>query len=104
MSFLRGMTQPWVEHQPDIAHLDSTTTLRILRGKTLAVNVLAQTIDVELSWKSLGNGRAVSIPLPKFMPGWALQPEREFTCKAPATVSLAEVQHNPCLLSEFGPV
>jgi hypothetical protein len=102
--FLSGMTQPWADHPSDVARLDSATTLRVLRGKTLSVNQQAQTIEAELLWKTLGNGKPVSIPIPKFMPGWALQSDREFTCMAPGKVSLAGLLANPWLLRDFAAV
>ncbi len=100
-SFLAGTTQPWVGHQAEVARLDSGITLRVLRGKTVSVDPLTQQIRVELSWKSLGNGEVVSIPAPKFMPGWALHADQEFTCKAPAGATVAVLQGNPWLLREF---
>jgi hypothetical protein len=63
-----------------------------------------QTIEVELLWKSLGNGKPVSLPIPKFMPGWALQPDQEFTCMAPAKVTLEALRANPWLLRSFAAV
>ncbi len=103
-AFINGMVEPWVEHGPDVARLTNTTILRVLRGKTLSVNPLAQTVEVELSWKSLGGGAAVSIPIPKFMPGWVLQAGREFTCRAPSRATLEAVRANPWLLRDFAAI
>jgi N-6 DNA Methylase len=100
-AFINGMVEPWTEYPPEAAQIDSTTILRVLRGKTLSVNPLAQTMEVELLWRALGNGNAVSIPIPKFMPGWALQAERAFTCLAPAKATLETVRANPWLLRDF---
>ena len=100
-TFLQSMTDPWAEHGPDVAHLPPNTKLRVVRGKTVRVDVVHQTMQVELSWRSLGNAEPVRIPIPKFMPGWALEEGREFTCRAPAGCPLVRVQNEPWLLRDF---
>jgi len=104
LAYLRGMTNPWVDHQSDVATLSAHTLLRVLRGKTIGVDPLRQELKAELSWRTLGDGHAVAIPVPKFMPGWALGVGQEFTCRAPAGTSLEAVTANPWLLRDFRPV
>jgi hypothetical protein len=101
---MQGMIEPWVDHNPQDAHLPKEATLRVIEGKTVSVDPLTQTIDVELSLKSLGNGKLVRIMVPKFMPGWALRAGAEFLCRAPVNCKLAEVQRSPWLLRKFEPV
>jgi hypothetical protein len=100
-SQLMGMVDPWVSHPRDVAHLAPTDKVRALQGETVSVNSAKQLITLKLSWKSLGNEEPVQIPAPAFMPGWALQPGRQFRCCAPAKCTLENLRENPWLLRDF---
>jgi hypothetical protein len=101
MSLLRGVMDPWAEHPKDIAILPASVTTKVIRGKTVSVDPSGQAVTVELSWKALGNGASVRILVPAFMPGWALSPDQEFTCRAPSKCTLADLAENVWLLREF---
>ncbi len=102
--YLKGMTDPWVDHDSEVAALSDHAVLRVLRGKTIKVDATLQEMKAEFSWRPLGNGEAVVIPVPRFMPGWALGEGQEFICRAPVGTSLDSVKANPWLLREFRPV
>src|SRR5260370_19764448 len=104
LAFLRGMTDPWIAHESDVSKLPGNTILRILRGRTISVEASRQELKVELSWRSLGGGKEIIIPVPKFMPGWALSESQEFTCRAPTATSLDAIRANSWLLRDFRPV
>lgn len=104
LDYLRGMTDPWANHPRDASSLPNNTILRVVRGKTIGIDPLRQVLKAELSWRTLGGGNAVTIPVPKFMPGWALDGGQQFTCRAPAGASLEAVTANPWLLRDFRPV
>jgi hypothetical protein len=101
MNLLRGVMDPWAEHPKDVAILPASTTTKVVRGKTVSVDAAGQAVTVELSWKALGNGAPVRIPVPAFMPGWALSPGQESTCRAPSKCTLADLTANAWLLREF---
>jgi len=101
ISLLLGVVDPWVAHPREVSQLAPTDKTRVLRGETVSVDTGRQTVTIKLSWKALGNEEPVVIPAPAFMPGWALRPGREFTCRAPAKCTLAHLRNNPWLLREF---
>ncbi len=103
-SFLEGMTAQATtagEHPADLPH---DMKLRVLRGRTLSISAKTQKVGLSMSWTSLGRGKPVRIPFPGFMPGWALERGREFTCRAPENCTLEDLRSNPWLLRDFRPI
>ncbi|MBM4039136.1 MAG: hypothetical protein FJ290_11550 [Planctomycetes bacterium] len=102
--YLQTMTDPRAQHCLDVAGLSPDTKLRVLRGGTGRVDLPRQLINLQLSWRSLGRGDFVEVPIPKFMPGWALEEGRKFSCRAPERCTLDQVRADPWLLRDFRPV
>ncbi|AMV27552.1 hypothetical protein VT84_24335 [Gemmata sp. SH-PL17] len=103
MTFLRSMTDPWAAHGKDVADLPPHTELRVMQGAVHSIDVGAQTISLKLSWAAFRPG-PVTIPIPKFMPGWALEEGRGFTCRAPRETKIDDLRKNEWLLRDFRPL
>jgi hypothetical protein len=101
--FLLSTIDPWADHRPDATDLSESTKLRILRGRLISIDWKRQSVEVELSWKRLGGGDPVTLPIPKFMPGWVLDETREFSCRAPSEATIDLLRVNPWILRDFRP-
>ncbi len=101
-SYLREMTEQWVD-APSDAHLPRLDQrYRRISGTVVAVNVTRQTMTLDLP-RYRPDG-PLEVPLPRHIPGWALTPEVEFTCSVPVDSLSADDLRNPWLLRDFMPV
>lgn len=102
-TFLRSMTDPWAVHDSRAAELGQNVILRVMRGQVVSIDGGRQKLEARFSWRSMGGKVAIKIPLPHFMPGWALEEGREFKCAAPVGCTVKDVTDNPWLLRNFEP-
>lgn len=102
MDYLRGMvgsSEP-AHVPPANAH---ETRRRKLRGSVRGLDIAKQKVRLSLSWPSLGGGTEVSVPIPLFMPGWALASGQEFICMAPEDCTLRDLTRDMLSLRDFRP-
>jgi len=103
-TYLRGMTDPWVD-APEDAHLPlPETAYRRITGKVVGVDVKRQEVTLDIPRYSRKAGGPLKVPLPKHMPGWALREGAEFTCMAPSNRRDPGDLQDPWLLREFRPL
>jgi len=101
--YLDGMTNPWVNAPPE-AHIPKRPERRIA-GTVVSVDVLAQTVFLDLPRYSRETAGPIEVALPEDMPGWALREGVGFTCLAPKDRRDAnEFRDNPWLLRDFRPL
>ncbi|QEH35207.1 Type I restriction enzyme EcoKI M protein [Aquisphaera giovannonii] len=102
--FLESLTEPWVESPKD-AHLPQHRLYRRISGTVVAVDVLRQSVTLDLPRFSRKHRAPIVLALPRLLPGWALREGIEFTCAVPADcVEVGELLSDPWILRDFRPL
>ncbi len=101
-SYLREMTDQWVDAPAD-AHLARLgVAYRRISGTVVAVDVVDQ--EMELDLPRYRQDGPVAVPLPRHIPGWALAAGVEFTCSVPVNSQSVDDLRDPWHLRDFMPV
>jgi SAM-dependent methyltransferase len=102
--YLDSLIDPWAE-SPSNAHVPKRGKYRRISGVVVSLDVLSQTVTLDMPRYSRESGGPITVPLPREMPGWALREGVEFTCAVPAECRSAdELRKDPWLLRDFLPV